>query len=101
MKRHPAMELFERLFNEVAADPGPVLPTYFVTQDFFFKEVKKAGIDAPSNIVDFWAWEESIGLPDFAHRVISKYHKEHGSDYTPMEKQSWRMRQKRKRNNPT
>lgn len=97
MKRHPAFEIFERLFNEAAKDPGPTLPTYFVTRDIFHKACRLAGLSIPADWIGATAWEESIGLPEFSHRIFAHYHKEHGSDFTPMEKGAWRLRQKMRR----
>ncbi len=96
---HPALELFKRLFDEYAQDPGPVLPTYFVPRCTFIAAVKKSGIDCPKSesAIDWFEWEDSIGLQDFAHKIFVAYHKAHGSDFTPMEKGAWRLRNKQRR----
>lgn len=98
MKKHPAFSIFEKLFNEQAKDPGPVLPSYFVTPDTFYRECRNAGLTVPDGWVEAKEWEEEIGLPEFARKLIAKYHREHGSDFTPMEKGAWKLRLKCKRN---
>lgn len=92
-----AKALLKRLFDEAAKDPGPYQPTYFVPQAVFEKELRKAGIFDTNNAIELWNWQDSIGLPEFAHKLFAAYHKAHGTDFTPMEKGAWRLRMKQKR----
>jgi hypothetical protein len=91
---HPAFELFKQMFDETAKDPGPVLPTYFMTRNLFHKACRDAGIDCPPGFIDAMNWEEKIGLREFVHKLIAKYHKQHGTDFTPSEKVAWRRRKR-------
>ncbi len=101
MKRpiHPACALYKRLFDEVAADPPPDNPSLYVPRSVFYAQVRKAGIEAPANIVDFMRWEEEVGLPGFVHNLIAAHHRKHGTDFDPVAKASWRFDKRRKRLN--
>src|SRR6516164_1020388 len=87
-----AKALFRQMFEEASKDPGPVLPTHFVKRNIFHAKCRELGIHVSDNAIQAFQWEEEIGLPEFAHMVLAKYHKEHGSDFTPMEKGAWRLR---------
>lgn len=94
-----AKALFRRLFDEEAKSDPVNLPTYFVTRHVFHSECRKAGIPVPENFIAAVQWEESIGFPEFVHRIVAAYHKAHGSDFTPMEKGAWKLRKQKQRNN--
>jgi hypothetical protein len=86
-----AFDLFDRMFAEASIEPGPVLPTHFVPLNTFLAACAKRGVAVPQNPIAFWDWSERSGFKKHVHKVVSKYHKEHGSDYTPMEKGQMRL----------
>lgn len=95
---HPALALYAELFQrEAAAGNNIETPTHWVKRNCFHAECRRRGIKCPDGFVDAVAWEESIGLTEFAHKVVAGHHKAHGTDFTPMEKGAWRLYRKMKK----
>ena len=100
---HPALTLYKRLFEQVAAGEDVATntatnPTVFVEASIFHARLLAAGIDRPEGFVEFADWCDEIGLPEFAHKLTLAYHRGHGTTPTPMERGAWRLRCHLKRN---
>jgi hypothetical protein len=93
---HPALKLFQQLFEEACKNPGPESVTNYVPRAVFHKRAQEEGMLTSDSWVDALKWEEEVGMPEFAHKLFAKHHKKVGSDFTPMEKGKWRNYRKMK-----
>lgn len=95
MSKNPAFDLFDRMFDEEAADPGPVLPGYFVPTSVFIARARQEGItEVPENVISFWQWASKSGFRKHVEKRITDYHKEKGTERTPAEKGALRLLKK-------
>lgn len=89
--KHPALDLFDKLFNEAASKDSPYMPQDFVPRTWFAQKCRESGIDCPSNFNDQIEWEGSIGLRNHVRKVVAAYRKQHGLKMTPMERGAFRL----------
>lgn len=71
--KHPALALFQELFEKWATPDNPDLPEYIVSRCPFRMELRRRGIEHPDNFIKFCEWEEAIGLHRFAKRIIKAH----------------------------
>jgi hypothetical protein len=91
VKNHPAFAIYERLFAEAAADDSPTCPSGFVHESHFHRALIEAGIECPAGFVAFSDWCESIGVPQFVHRLIMRHHSSRGTSPSPYERMGARQ----------
>ena len=51
----------------------------------------EAGIECPAGFVAFSDWCESIGVPQFVHRLIMRHHSSRGTSPSPYERMGARQ----------
>lgn len=91
---HPALALFKEMFDAVAQQDTVTAPSHYVPHSVFMAECYRRGIRKPCGFIEETEWLDSIGMPEYAHKVIKAHHRSRGTDFSPMEKGQWRLRQK-------
>ena len=96
-KLHPALDLFGKMFRQVAASDPIVTPDHFVETHVFQDALTKAGIDHPEGFIQYADWCEQIGLCDFAHKLIRAHHQKMGTSGDPSREAAYRFHKRRQR----
>lgn len=95
--RHPALDLFEKMFREVAASDPIVTPDAFVETSVFQDALDRAGIERPQGFINYADWCEEIGLCDLAHRLIRAHHRKMGTRGDPSREAAYRFHKRRQK----